>query len=411
MKIGNQNFNRLWTNAKIIDTELEGVFSCDSGDNEYAVTFSVDADLAYIASSSRLKITASRTNRCVLSVVMLDDVETRRINIIPFYKNGAYLIPLEIFNASATEGIKEIRFHIKGKFDIKSIEIADFLIEPISLKIMLHSGIGDCLRALMRNSSITAYAKRYPCNIYWAYAGRGLRNSSWEELLNKFVLGRNTFFTHVSNEDFENIDACELFNGYGGDVLFSGYIEDEVGSIEVNLSRQERFESNKILNHASFRIGIQLQGNDPKKTFPTEKWVELFTFLLQKYPLANIFIMDGPTRTVDQSLLFDRRIVSLIGVTNMAQNINLIQKMDLWISPDSFSKYVAAWGDVRQVIMCCRLPYNQPKEMLISAFDVVGLLMNPRIKLVGLNYDEFKEVSTIMDDVRDINVEDILSFC
>jgi hypothetical protein len=82
--------------------------------------------------------------------------------------------------------------------------------------------------------------------------------------------------------------------------------------------------------------------------------------------------------------------------------------MDLWISPDSFSKYVASWSDVRQIILCTRLPYMSPKEMLMHAFENSGLIRNPRVKLVGIKYDpDSLEVTSIVDDVSEISIDEI----
>jgi hypothetical protein len=316
-------------------------------------------------------------------------------------------VPCALFLTSGAQ-YKQILFHVIGGLKLKSITLNQIPDYVLKLKMMLSSGIGDCLRALSRNQSLGRCFQTFPTEFYWAFAGNNLHDSGWGPLLQSDVLGRNTHFHYVDHETFEQLPAPEMFNGYTGKFLFSNYFCDEFQGFNLSLTADELAVINPIITSKVKKFGIQLEGNDPKKNLGTAKTIAIFEHILLNFPDSNIYIIDAPNRRVDAALLFDDRIVNLVGKTGIAQNIHLIQAMDLWISPDSFSKYVANWSNVVQIILCCQLPYIDPKGMLINAFQVVGLLNNDKASLVGVTFDQSLDNITIKNDISEIDVAEII---
>jgi len=405
--IDQSNYESVWTNA--VKTLTPNKLNFTNGINEpYAISFEV---LFNFEKCKIISLSCSFHKNIAISLVDSENSETVRVNINPFYVNDRYLIPMEIFSLEETKNYKFIRMHLTGDFAFEKIELLD-CVEDITyeFKVMLFSGIGDCLKTIARNTSLIEFSKRFSIIVYWSYGGRGLHDSGWKDLLEKNVF-RDVVFKYIDNDKFESLEVSELFNGYSGQFLLSGYFANEKRGISVPLNDGELRKVKEVLKNSYVRVGIQLQGNDPKKTFGYDKTILLFKLLLAHYPLATIFIIDAPSRVVPPELLFNERVVNLVGETNLSENITLIQSMDLWIAPDSFSKYVASWGDVRQIILCTELPYVTPVEMLKHAFDNSGLIGNPRVKLVGIKYDPVSlEVSSIVHDVSEISVDDVAEF-
>ena len=319
------------------------------------------------------------------------------------------VVPTKEFGVKG-ERLKEIRL-----FSSKSIELEYIHITSrenrnysIKLKINLHSGIGDCIRALSVHSSLQFFADTFHVEIFWSYAARGLRDSGWRQLLETDILGRNKMFTYVDEDDFDNIKAIELFNGYTGDAMLAGLFVNETQGIDISLTSSEAREVEELVNSkSSTLIGIQLEGNDEIKRWMPGKHYQLCRDILEKYPQAMIYILDAPQRFFE-NVDNDDRIISLIGKTSLAQNIHLIQKFDLWIAPDSFSKYVRRWQDGKQILLCSKAPYVDPKEMLIHCFDNVGLCHNPNTVILGLDYEYDLSVTSSVVHMEDISVSQVM---
>ncbi len=146
-------------------------------------------------------------------------------------------------------------------------------------------------------------------------------------------------------------------------------------------------------------VGIQIAGNDKHKHWPISNYVALINDLHERFHKVNIYIMDSPSKNFPSSGYDNSRVYNLIGKTSIAANINLIQKMDVWISPDSFSKYVAHWASVPQLIFCCKLPYIDPARMVKSCFNEVGIFHDSIIQVVGIDFDSAGEISSCYDDI------------
>jgi hypothetical protein len=404
-----EKFANLWSNATQADcTEDDYQFSAGVGNTSYAIAIDIQEQIAsQDLSKQAFSIQSNKDVELMMSLLDTRGNESIRMNLMPFLKGSEYVVPCTLFIAPNTQ-YKQILFHATGNLQLKSISLNFIPDYVLKLKIMLSSGIGDCLRALSRNQSLGRCFQTIPTEIYWSYAGNNLHDSGWGPLLQSDVLGKNAHFHFIDHATFDQLFIPEMFNGYTGKFLFSNHFPDEYQGFNLSLTPEELEVVSTILNNSNKKIGIQLQGNDPKKNLGTTKTIAIFKHILSQFPESNIYIIDAPNRKVDSTLLFDDRIINLVGKTGIAQNIHLIQAMDLWISPDSFSKYVANWSNVQQIILCCQLPYIDPKNMLINAFQVVGLLNNENASLVGVTFDESLENITIKNDISEIDVTEII---
>jgi hypothetical protein len=305
--------------------------------------------------------------------------------------------------------LSEIRIHSKDPLTLRNIYFSDNNIQfsTIKLKINLHSGIGDCLRTISVHNSLSRFINHFDCRVFWTYAANGLRDSRWADLLKNFIFGRINKFEYLDNAAYNSLDIPELYNGYSGSISLSSFGEDDKQGLDIPLKEPELSEVNSIFMDNCFNVGMQLEGNDPKKKWPIENYVKLINYITEKIPNSHIYIIDAPNRNFPIEGYDLAKVTSLIGVTNISQNINLIKKMNLWISPDSFSKYITNWGYGSQIILCCELPYITPRDMLLYCFDNVGLCNNPKTRIIGLDYDLNLNVSNCVQDIAHINFEDL----
>jgi len=401
------HIERVWSNTKYKHSSDSISFQAKTN-QECTVIISVPMTTIDPNQELSLVIVGSCLKQISLAVRLGDSAESNRKNLLPFYAGGEYSIPINLLVDDGNNVFDKILFYVDGEFEIKSIFIRQGY-KALKLKIMLFSGIGDCLRTISRNRSLSSYINKYPCDIYWSYAGHGLQDAGWSRLLQDFIFGRVKNYHYVSPEEFDKVDAFKLFNGYAGTALLSHYFKDEKQGINIELIPEEVAEIDSHVAGKELKIGIQLAGNDPKKNLKTSMLLELFKLIFEKYPNSNIFIIDAPSRAVDAELLADPRVVNLVGKTNLAQNIHLIQKMNTWIAPDSFSKYVANWSNTRQLILCCRLPYIEPKDMLVGAFKIVGLLFNKQVSILGIDYDDDLQILSCVDDASEISALEVFN--
>jgi hypothetical protein len=335
------------------------------------------------------------------------------LRITPFFFNGLLIVGSNLLNQDF-KNHKWIRIISSHNFKFKKITfLSDSLSEQkVKLKINLHSGLGDCLRILSLHPSISGNGNYANIKIYYTYAALGMQNNNWGPLLISDILGRNDIFEYVSEDDFINLNAIELTNGTppSGNLYFKDYFPNEHQGFAIPLSLIEQQEISEFLKNGNLKIGIQLSGNDPKKHYDLELRLELLRLILEKYPESQIFLFDKPNYPVDKKLLFDNRIINLVGKVSMAQTCNLIRLVDFWIAPDSYSKYIRNWEDKKQIILCTTLPYISNENMLKYCFNNVGLCSNSKVNLLGVVYDTNFESVLIVDDINLINPSEIIKY-
>lgn len=394
---------KYWTNAVIDD----GSVFHSPEESECLISFD-NTNCYMLESSDNLFFDIQISGRFYLKVIFTPGVSDFSFPIEIFKsKNGGYVIPCALFNRRGL--FTKIQIVFSGKLHFRSISLTSQL-PYFECKIMMHSGIGDCVRAISRHDTLGQIFSVSSGAVYWAYGGNGTQSSGWEGLLNEYFFGRNKNFKNISAVEFNDLPCPELFNGYSGRANLKSNMPFAKQGFDISLSIEEEQVIFNLLRGAEFRVALQIKGNDPKKCYPQDKLKILIDGILSKRPNARIYLLDSPNTFVEDYLYSDSRVINCIGVTNISQNINIILNCDVLIAPDSFSKYVAGWADIHQVILCAHLTYIEPSNMLRHAFDVVGLYNNPRVKLLGINHDGDFNVSSCCDDVAKIDVAEILSF-
>jgi len=273
-------------------------------------------------------------------------------------------------------------------------------------KIRFAGGIGDCLRSISRHPLLASFIEHSRYKIFWTYGITG--DLGWTKLLRDDVFGRNESFIYIPPEVFNFVSLPELFSGSFGDVVLShsnasnkfcdGFAL-KLYETELDLLNDIKFDESK------FNVGIQISGNDKLKHWPINNYVRLINHIHDQNPKSHVYIMDSPTRTFPSEGFDNSRVTNLIGVSSISFNIELIKRLDLWISPDSYSKYVANWMKVPQVIFCCKLPYIEPNHMVKSCFAEVGILSGSVNKFVGLDFDYDGKVISSFEDISLIPFE------
>ena len=284
-------------------------------------------------------------------------------------------------------------------------------------KVRLRAGVGDCLRMLMEHTSIQFCNDTSSLKIYWTYgfsAGDSAMNNKMQELFSLVP-----FLEHVDTDAFNKLDVPELWNWETGDVILRdmGTIDQETQGFKIPMTGTEEIEFSQLFDTHDYTICIQLSGWDAVKSYSTDNLIELFKMILEYRPRTRIFLTDSPKKIVDEKLLFDRRIVNLIGKISFRQAFNLIQRADYFIGPDSYGKYVRKWVNKLQTILCCKLHYiASDLDILINCFGDStkkywnpGLLFNPYVKLLGVSYDKDIKNCEFIDSINDITPEEIFN--
>lgn len=266
-------------------------------------------------------------------------------------------------------------------------------------KIRLNSGIGDCLRSISRQAYLSSHINNLEAKFFWTYGVES--DAGWSQLLRDDIFGRNKAFEYVSRDDFIHLDLPELFSGSYGNLLLpkiDNKAPQQGFSLTLNSDEIKLFDSLNMMS-ANLNIGLQLSGNDKLKHWPIKSYIELINFFHHNYKNSHIYILDSPSKLFPDKGYDTTKVTNLIGKSSISVNIELIQKMDLWISPDSFSKYVANWSNVSQILLCCRLPYIEPEKMIKSCFEEVGIYNNSLNQIVGIDFDNRGRITSITEDI------------
>ena len=299
-------------------------------------------------------------------------------------------------------------------------------------KIRFSGGFGDCLRMISLQSSLLEHHKRNGIKIYWVYSNQNLIdlvynkfkgatiNSNWVYVRDYDLIDYNNevsaidlgypthqtlydflqlfdYFELVSQEQYEQLKVSELSNwrcdhypSFDESKQLRGLYDNEVLGLDINLSEKEQHEINSLLNDTSCTFCVQLSGRDHRKKYSDENYIKVFKLIFEKYPSSKIFLIDQPKNHPNSELLFDDRIVDLIGKLSIRQLAKLIQDVDYLISPDSYAKYLRNWVNKPQTILSADVSYRTSNDdflILNDCFHSVNLLLNDKIKVLGATYE------------------------
>jgi hypothetical protein len=265
------------------------------------------------------------------------------------------------------------------------------------LKFHIGGGIGDSLKEMTINLPLQDYCNKTGHKIYVAYGGSKYNDCGWNDLLKQNIGDKSDSFIWITDDEYNKSELPEArsFFGRRGHHPFQRELPLKLNGDNIQIDKSK------------YNVVMQLQGNDMGKRWEHEKYGEVCKYLLNKNPNTNIYIIDRPEVKIDKKHINDDRIINLIGRTSLFQNINLLGDADLFLGPDSYTKYVCQCYRTKQIILMLDVGYMQPKQMLKLCFH--GLTHNKNVNLVGIDYDNELNVTRINKDVKKIEVQEVLN--
>lgn len=381
------------------------------------------------------------------------------------YKNKIVLFlkktyPVRLFR----KFLLALKVTYEGKKIRKSIEIyheEKLVMTDTKFKIRFTGGFGDCLRMISLQSSMLEHHKKHKIKIYWVYSDQNLVNFVYDKLQgstfeNNWIYVRDydiidynngvsaidygypthqtlydflklfDFFELISQEQFATLQVPELSNwrchkypSYDMTKQLNNLYKDERLGLDIILSKDEEYELDNLLQGNSFTFCIQLSGRDKRKKYSDKNNLELLNLILKNYPQSKIFLIDQPKSKPNQKLLFDNRIIDLVGKLSIRQLSKLIQEVDYLISPDSYAKYLRNWVNKPQTILYADVSHNTITEgdisnfiVLENCFNTVNLLTNNKVKILGTNYKVIESkllVENFVQSIDDISPQEIIN--
>ena len=143
-------------------------------------------------------------------------------------------------------------------------------------------------------------------------------------------------------------------------------------------------ERRAISTDEGFMLGIQTHlGGMKTKRWGLENWRLYLEALLSAERHLSIILFD--TAPEVEALCFDPRIKHTRAM-NIAQSIEQCAYLDLLVSIDSWSKYVAAWNRIHQVIVVPdqRAEYPSLNARRLAGAEFAGILNHPSNLVIGL---------------------------
>ncbi|MGB8355220.1 MAG: hypothetical protein WCD79_15080 [Chthoniobacteraceae bacterium] len=152
-----------------------------------------------------------------------------------------------------------------------------------------------------------------------------------------------------------------------------------------------------------FQIGIQTHlSGVPSKEWGIANWQTYLRILLAESPGIFIVLIDHEERVGE--LCFDPRISSTRGL-NIAQSIAVAEQVNLMVSIDSWSKYVAASRKIPQlVIVPSQSEYHNPEGLAREWFE--GIFNQPSNTLIGLT-GTLQHPRTTLDRIEDLSPQSL----
>lgn len=270
---------------------------------------------------------------------------------------------------------------------------------PRYLKIHLHSGIGDCIKTLTCNYPLLSLSKKYGTEIIATYGGEGTNDCGWESLIKNELINHIQGFSYVSKKEYELLKhptVESFFKNGAKNLLLESYLPLQFKKTKTFLTKHVR------------RIAIQTDSNDGRKKYPIENWAEIIKEILKKHKNTHVYLFDAPKRRdyIDNNIdTTHERVYNMAG-KELWESISLLQQMDLLISPDSYSKYIALCSRVPAILLCCELEYISVDDMLEFCFK--GIYNNDNYQLLGLKYSNGHQVEDAVKDIKEINRQEII---
>ena len=262
---------------------------------------------------------------------------------------------------------------------------------PKYLKIHLEGGIGDCLKVIMCNFPLQSLYNNYGIQTFVTYGGEHYNDCGWEKILQTELLDLCSPFIYVKREAFAQINCPTVADFFRKPKPFS---------LELSKYLPLDLKVDIVAPQIGKRhVGIQLDSNDGRKKFSLDKWRLLINEILKQYQNTHVYLFGAPSEreALDKAFEDSNRLHNTCG-NILAQSLKLIGRMNLFISPDSFSKYVCLCENIPAILLCAELSYMTVEDMLTTCFK--GIHNNDNFKLLGL-------APTPVQDINKIDEKDI----
>ena len=269
-------------------------------------------------------------------------------------------------------------------------------------KVALQGGIGDIIR-ILSSIPLQQYNRKYGLKIYVTYGSKN--DCKYEELLKRYIINRIDVFEYVTYEQFVNLDIPEMFVDNIDLKEFSSQLDGIPKDLPIDILDEEK-SSLISLDGNKINIGIQLRQNgssgDNRKLLDSkilsfDKYQKIIDHILSLDDNIVVYLFDR-TEPVFQFEPKERIVGFYTGVLPKA--IDLIRKMDLFISPDSWMKYVAYWEDIPQVVLVNKVD-NVDDSVIVNGC-LPGFFGREHIRIIGEN-----NKCLLYNDINDIPVENI----
>jgi ADP-heptose:LPS heptosyltransferase len=262
---------------------------------------------------------------------------------------------------------------------------------PKFLKLHLEGGIGDCIKVITCSFPLQSLYDNYGIRTFVTYGGEHYNDCGWGNLLREELFNESKALIYLPPTTFEDIIAPTASDFFRQPKPFSLDLEK---LLPLNLGNVGFIPQKNQRN-----IGIQFDSNDERKKFKPHKWKQLIERILKAHENTQIYIFGAPSekKTIDDNTPKQDRIHNTAG-NPLSESINIISQMDLFITPDSFPKYICLCSRVPAIILCSELSYISVKDMLKTCFN--GIANNDNYKILGLGDNP-------VQDINEIKVEEI----
>jgi hypothetical protein len=169
---------------------------------------------------------------------------------------------------------------------------------------------------------------------------------------------------------------------------------------DIQLTQEER--GNLPIAPGSFNVGIQTHLTGMKtKQWGIENWRHYLDALVAADRDLSLILLDVAPQV--DALCFNDRVRNTRNL-NICQSIELCRSFDLLVSVDSWSKYVAAWNHIHQIIVVpdqrAEYPSLNPRKLVRDEF--AGIFNHPSNLIIGLT-ETIREPQLTLKDISELS--------
>jgi hypothetical protein len=272
------------------------------------------------------------------------------------------------------------------------------------VKLYLEGGIGDCIKVLSYLFPIGYYIKEKGLSCCYVTYGKRYNDCGHSNLI-KDLVSRCYLLKWVEPQVFDSLDLPELtwrtkmppqLNEFAFDGCPNFY------RLFPELQIDEQFQ---IISLPEKYIVIQTSSNAEEKCWGKENFELLIHRFLELFPNYFVYIYDK-TRIIN---IINPRVIYTSG-NSLSLDIHILSMAKVLVAADSWTKYVARWTDVGQVLLVSSLPTIDSNDLLKSCFPC--LINDPSVKLLGVTPNngsliDVEKPIKIVNHVKDITFDEV----